>query len=164
MTSSYQKELEKAFSGLNQPFASSSFPKKIPRKDIREYLDIQIKKKILQKKKIGSMYVYWRTGTISSNETVKKAGMINKKELSLLQRRLDGAKTENKELSDQIGELEGRLEEEKERNARLRKIDAIDEIGSEWEEIAYRMGESLAFVKGTTLKDVLKQFGAPTDD
>ncbi|MFW9996939.1 MAG: hypothetical protein ACFFD4_33160 [Candidatus Odinarchaeota archaeon] len=172
--SSYQKELEKVLSDLSTPFATSSFPKKIPRKDITAFLNSLVKKSSIQKKKIGSTYIYWKIGEQAikvpksepppSGKTAAKDDFGDDKKLLQLQRKLERVENEKTALNDEISELKEKLQEEKDRNARLRKVDAIDEIENEWVEIAYRMGESLAYMRGVTLKDILKQFGAPSGD
>ena len=151
-----QEELKEKYLEFNTPFTASSFPKKIPRKDITVFLSGLVKKGDVDKKKIGNMNIYWKkeiSATVSSDKE-KKPG---KKSIS----RVD---SNYMELRDRISDLEDLLEEERVRNARLRKIDAIDEIDSEWEEVCYRMGEAIAHKAGLTLDAVLKEFGAPMDD
>ena len=112
------------------------------------------------------MNIYWKKEIALAGSSVKekKTGkdLLKKQQTAKISpSRVD---SNHRGLKDRISALEDLLEEERVRNARLRKIDAIDEIDSEWEEVCYRMGEAIAHKAGLTLDEVLKQFGAPADD
>jgi len=162
----HQKELKEKYLEFNTPFTASSFPKKIPRKEITDFLNGLLKKGHIEKKKIGNMHVYWKkdlsiTGSIDKE---KKKGKKQVAKQKISKKPVSSKDRNYQELRNKITELEELLEEERVRNARLRKIDAIDEIDSEWEEVCYRMGEAIAHKTGLTLNAVLKQFGAPMDE
>jgi len=137
MTNIHEKILEL----LNEPCTATELAKKLGMnvreitKLLRETID---KRKDISSKKIGRYTVFWRTVSVML-EKVKN-----------LEKRVRKLEEENKNLRE-----------------KLLKPDEIDKLWlklEKWRNYAFKLADFLAFQKGTTVSEILRETGAPLED
>ncbi|MEX2702310.1 MAG: hypothetical protein Q6368_004500 [Candidatus Baldrarchaeota archaeon] len=126
---------------LNEPYTPTELSKKLginSRIIVKLLKEMVSKRKDITSKKIGRYTVFWRP--ISA--TLEKI----------------------KNLEKQIKKLE---EENKNLREKLLKPDEIDKLWlklEKWRNYAFKLADFLAFQKGTTVSEILKETGAPLED
>ena len=126
---------------LNEPCTATEVAKKLrisTKKAIKLLKEIANQEKDVLSKKIGRYTVFWRSVSAIS-EKVK-----------ILEKQLRKLEEENKNLRE-----------------KLLKPDEIDKLWlklEKWRNYAFKLADFLAFQKGTTISEILRETGAPLND
>ncbi len=135
-------------------------------KTLRETLERLVKENILSKRVLGRMSVYWKSANTSDQKKAKTASEMpfnqkngftpEKKRIKDLEAVLSSKNKQINQLELEINELR---EEVMDLRAKVRELQLAEGIDDPWKEVAMRMAEILAEMRGMTIKEVLLHFG-----
>ena len=136
---------EKILEALREPSTVTELVKKLGRSSehIKRVLRELEREGLVRSKTIGRMKIYWVEQAVGGVE----------------------------ELERRIKELEEELERLREENRKLREeaarpgeMDRLWEKLEEWKEYAFKLADIIAYQRGMTVKEVLKETGAPLEE
>ncbi len=135
-------------------------------KTLRNILEDLVKENILGKRTLGRMSVYWKKSRAPTQKDIEDIHV--KKDTTLTRftpekKRIKDLEaiigTKNKQIEQLELELKELQSEVVELRAKVRELQLAEGIDDPWKEIAMRMAEVLAEMRGLTMKEVLRHFG-----
>lgn len=135
-------------------------------KILRAILEDLVKENVLGKRKLGRMSVYWLKKSEKMAEKAESrefSPRTTKIEISSEKKRIKDLElivaTKNKQIEQLELELKELQSEVMELRAKVRELQLAEGIDDPWKEVAMRMAEVLAEMRGLTMKEVLRHFG-----